>query len=185
MWCTLLPITIKGAEHIPKEPAIIAANHQSSIDIPLIGSLLKGFPHIWLAKKELFASPLFRFILSRAAVSIDIDTPQKAMRSLVTTLNTIKDKPVDALIFPEGGRYTDGSVHDFYGGFVILARKTGRPVVPVRIFNLGAVYPPGSFFAYPQPITVIVGKPIKMREGESDEAFKQRVYQWFVEQSEE
>ena len=46
---TLLPITFIGKENIPQEPAIFAANHQSSLDIPLVGSLLNGQPHVWLA----------------------------------------------------------------------------------------------------------------------------------------
>src|SRR5580765_4889404 len=47
--CTLLPITYKGLENIPKNQAVIfAANHQSTLDIPLVGVLSKAVPHIWL-----------------------------------------------------------------------------------------------------------------------------------------
>jgi len=88
------------------------------------------------------------------------------------------------MIFPEGGRYTDGTVHDFYGGFVILAKKTGRPVVPVRIFGVHKVYPPDTFWVQKYPITVVVGKPFVYQEGDTDQAFKDRVYQWFIEQKE-
>ena len=37
--CTLVPIDYKGLKNIPHEPCIIVANHQSSIDIPLVGAL--------------------------------------------------------------------------------------------------------------------------------------------------
>jgi 1-acyl-sn-glycerol-3-phosphate acyltransferase len=185
LWCTLLPSKIVGTQNIPRDPAIIVANHQSSLDVPLIGSLLKGYPHIWLAIKDLMRSPFLRFVLPRTAVLIDLKTPQTAMRSLIVALKTIQDMPCHVIVFPEGGRFTDGSIHDFYGGFVILAKKTGRPIVPIRSFNLGSVYPPGAFLAHPRLITVKIGKPMFMLDGESDEAFKERVYRWFVEQAEE
>src|SRR5258705_13386001 len=40
--CTLLPITYHGFENIPNEPVIFVVNHQSSLDIPLVGILSKG-----------------------------------------------------------------------------------------------------------------------------------------------
>src|SRR5579872_3425750 len=54
---SMLPITYKGLENIPKDkPVIFAANHQSTLDIPLLGVLSKGVPHVWLAKAELMDS---------------------------------------------------------------------------------------------------------------------------------
>ena len=87
------------------------------------------------------------------------------------------------IIFPEGGRYSDGKVHDFLWGFAIIARKTGRPVVPVLIVDTYKVYPMGSFFVNYSPIKVIIGKPFVMLEQESDEAFIKRVHAWFLQQS--
>lgn len=184
LFFTLLPVKIVGKENIPTTPAIIAPNHQSSLDIPLIGSLLHAHPHVWLAKAELMHSPILRFVLPRVAVLIDMSTPQKGMRSLIQTINLINGEPLHVIIFPEGGRYTDGMIHDFFSGFVILAKKTGRPVVPIRIFGLDRAYPPGSFLVHWTSISVVIGKPMFMQEGEEDDAFKQRVYAWFIEQKE-
>jgi 1-acyl-sn-glycerol-3-phosphate acyltransferase len=182
---TLLKITYKGLENIPHdEPAIIAANHQSSLDIPLIGAMLKRFPHIWLATITLMDSPILRFILPHATVLIDMSSPMKGMRSLIQAIQMIHGKHRHVVLFPEGGRFTDGSVHDFYAGFVILTKKTGRPVVPVRIFGANRAYPPKVFLINNSPITVVVGKPLYMQEDEDEEAFKNRVYQWFLEQKE-
>jgi len=179
---SFLSIIVRGRENMLHEPAIIVANHQSSLDIPLVGSLLHGFPHIWLATSDLMTSPILRFILPRVAVLIDMTSPQKGMRSLVNAINMVDDKPVHTVIFPEGGRYDDGEIHDFYGGFVIIAKKTGRPVVPIRIFNANKVYPKGAFLVQRYPITLVVGPALKQREDESDEAFKERVRAWFLEQ---
>jgi 1-acyl-sn-glycerol-3-phosphate acyltransferase len=180
---SFLPITYEGKENIPEGPVIFAANHQSSLDIPLVGILARGTPHVWLALSSLMKSPILRFVLPRVAVLVDMSTPVKGMRSLLQIVSLVTNKHRSVMIFPEGGRYTDGKVHDFYGGFVILAKKTGRPVVPVRIFGVNKVYPPKCFLVYSHPVRVVIGKPFTFHEGESDEEFKNRVYKWFVEQA--
>jgi 1-acyl-sn-glycerol-3-phosphate acyltransferase len=185
LFFSMLPIKIVGKENIPREPAIIIANHQSSLDIPLIGYVLHRFPHIWLAKAELMDSPILRFVLPRVAVLTDMSSPYKGMRSLIRIINLMNGKRIDVIIFPEGSRFTDGSIHDFFSGFVILAKKTGKPVVPIRIFGLNKAYPPDTFLIYRVPIKMIIGKPFIYQETDTEESFKERVYNWFLEQKED
>lgn len=179
---TFLPIKVIGGHLIPQEPAVVVANHQSSLDIPLVGQLLRCHPHVWLATYELMDSWLLRFILPRLVVLIDMRTPMKGMRSLIKAIKMIQEKKRHAVLFPEGERFADDKIHDFFGGFVILAKKTGRPVVPVRIFGACNAYPRGSFLIHWTPITVVVGEPMYMQPDESDAAFKKRVHAWFVAQ---
>jgi 1-acyl-sn-glycerol-3-phosphate acyltransferase len=185
LWCTFLPISTKGKHHIPQEPAIIAVNHQSSLDIPLVGAAIGVFPHVWLAFGAFFKKPFCHFLLSRLALPIDMQNVHAGMRSLVHAITYVQQRRMHVIIFPEGGRYTDGTIHDFYAGFVMLAKKTGRPVVPVCLHNAGRVYPPGAFMIVHHPIRVIIGSPMKMGQDESDDAFKQRVYAWFEESCKE
>jgi 1-acyl-sn-glycerol-3-phosphate acyltransferase len=183
---SLLPITYKGLENIPKNTAVIfAANHQSSLDIPLVGVLSKGVPHVWLAKAELMDSVFIRFIVPLISVLVDVTSPRNAMLSLRRILSIINNHHRNLIIFPEGARYTDGKIHEFFGGFVILAKKIGRPVVPVCILGINKAYPPETFWVQWHPITVIVGKPFVYGENDTDELFKNRVYQWFVDQMEQ
>ena len=183
---SLVPVTFVGRENIPSDqPVIFASNHQSSLDIPLVGVLPNGKPQIWLARAELLHSLLLRFILPRFAIVVDVNSPEKSMRSLRELMRVIKGKNTDVMIFPEGGRFTDDGVHEFFGGFVILAKLLKRPVIPVRIFGANKVYPPNTYLMKYHPIKVVVGKPFVLQENETNEQFKQRVYQWFIEQSEE
>jgi len=180
---TFLPIEFVGKENIPKEPAIIAANHQSALDIPLVGSLFNGYPHIWMAWSRLKTYWMGIF-LRRMAVLVDVSSPMKAMKSLVKAIKLAEGKKFHLIIFPEGSRSEGNEVHDFFAGFVILAKKIKCPVVPVLILNAYEVYPPGSFFINMRPIKVIVGKPFYYKEGDSDEEFKRRVHRWFVDEVE-
>lgn len=182
--CSLLPVTWIGWENLPNEPVVFAANHQSSLDIPLVGVLARSKPHIWLALKELIdRSYILRFILPRVGVLVDTSSQPAAARSLIKTIDIVNDnKNLDIMIFPEGGRFIDGSVHEFLGGFAILAKKTERPIVPVRIFGANKVYPPGTFLIHWHPIKVVIGKPMCQEDEETLEAFRERVYEWFVKQ---
>lgn len=183
---SMLPITYKGLENIPKDKAVIfAANHQSTLDIPLVGVLSKGVPHVWLAKAELMDSFFIRWIVPLISVLVDVSSPRNAMLSLRKIVNIVNNHHRNLMIFPEGARYTDGKIHDFFGGFAVIAKKTGRPVVPVCILGIDKAYPPETFWVHLYPITVIVGKPFMYEEYDTDETFKNRVYQWFVEQLEQ
>jgi 1-acyl-sn-glycerol-3-phosphate acyltransferase len=182
LWCTLLPIKFIGRENMPDGPVIFVANHQSALDIPLLGSLAGCTPHIWLATTYLLASPVLRFILPRTSVLVDTSSQIKAMRSLLVAIKLVNDgHHGHLLLFPEGGRYTDGTVHDFYGGFVLLAKETHRPIVPVFIDGVAQAYPPDSFLLHTVPITVTIGKPFYYDEkAGTDKEFKNSVYHWFV-----
>lgn len=182
---TFVPFRFRGLEHLPTEPSIIVANHQSALDIPVIAATLQHYPHVWLAVATLMDSPVLRFILPRVAVLVDMTTPMTGMRTLLEAIKLVNGKRCHIVIFPEGGRYIDGEIHDFFGGFVILAKKMGRPVTPILIHGLNKVFPPGSWLVYRHTVTVIVGEPFIIQEHESDELFVARVQRWFIDQVEQ
>lgn len=175
-----LKISYQGHLQLPEEPCIIVANHQSSFDIPLIGYALGDRAQVWLAWAELRKMPFLRIVLPRLAILVDPSSPGRAARSLVDTINIANTHPWDIVIFPEGGRFTDGKVHDFFAGFALLAKKTKRPVVPIKIVGVNNVYPPNTWFIIPKPIWVIVGKPFILEDNETEQAFTQRIYHWFT-----
>lgn len=180
---SLLPIRITGKEYLPAGPAIYIANHSSSLDIPVLGSLVGTKLHFWIAMKWLTRFWIFRLFLPRTAILVDMEGQSNGnVRSLIRILQLVKERQMSIMIFPEGGRYTDGTVHEFYGGFVLLARKTGLPIIPVRIFNLQKVYPPNTFWVHYYPVKVVIGEPMRPGDDETDEACKERVHKWFIDQ---
>lgn len=178
-----IPITIKGKENIPAAPVVVVANHQSSLDIPLISTAIGTHPHVWLAWAMLMKSFVYRLFLPKVAVLIDTSSAHKATRSLLTAIATVKHERLHAIIFPEGARYIDDEVHEFFGGFVVLAKRTDRPVLPIRILNANRAFPPGSFLLHWTRIKVVVGPAMYQGAEETDADFKDRVYQWFVQQT--
>ena len=179
---SFLPILYKGKNNLPKGPAVYVANHQSSLDIPVVGNLLQRKPHIWMAKKELMDTWFLRFVLPNIAVLVDMSTPTKGMRSLVKIIRMVKEYDLSVIFFPEGGRYVDGRIHDFFAGFAILAKKARLPVVPIYIKNLNKVYPPDSFWVYYNQVDVVIGEPLHMQKDEGERDFTDRVRSWFLKQ---
>lgn len=177
-----VPVQVRGVT-MPHEPAIIIANHQSSFDIPLLGVLMNGYPHVWLFLARFAKIPLFGFVTRRMNIVVDYVSTRRLVGALDEALDIIHSYRSHVILFPEGGRYTDGTIHKFLWGFAILAKKTGRPVVPVLIQNAHKVYPPGSFLVHSHPITLTVGQPFMCQKDESEEAFIQRVHAWFSEKN--
>ena len=173
-----------GKKLAKRGPVIFVANHQSAIDAPLLGTLARGRPHIWLARHELMQWGLLKWVLPRLAMVVEVTSRQKAMSSLLRLVRLVKGTDIDIMIFPEGARYSDDKVHKFYGGFVMLAKLLKRPVVPVGIVGVNKVYPPDTVWVYKHPVQIITGEPLELQDNETDDEFKDRVHQWFVDQVE-
>lgn len=183
VWASFMPVTVTGKENIPQGPVVFAANHQSSFDIPLLGSLANGYPNVWLFLKRYAHVPIFGFIARRMNVVVDVSGIRKAIRSISEGIDRVKGKNRHLMIFPEGGRATDDRVRDFFYGFAIIAKEIQRPVVPVMMFNVNRVYPPGSFLIHYYPIKIVIGKPFVFNTDESLDDFVERVHAWFVGQT--
>ena len=182
LFSTFLPVTYQGFEYLPKKPVIFVANHQSNLDILLIGSVVGARPCAWLAKSDLFEYPLLGSLLGNWSVPVYLngDRPadykgavQGAVEKLVQGFSII--------IFPEAGRYNDGIIHPFYSGFAAMAKLSGAQVVPLFISGAGQAMPAGARLIRSAPLMITVGKPMICGADESVQSFKERVYEWFVE----
>jgi 1-acyl-sn-glycerol-3-phosphate acyltransferase len=180
---TFVPVEIVGEENLMRnQRAIYIANHQSALDIPVVGYLACCNPQVWFALEYYVDKPIVGFFIRNIGVAIDRDDPFKAARSLVKALKILEDKPYSFVIFPEGGRFNDGSVHEFLQGYVVVAKRTGLPIIPIYMPNNGVIYPPGSLVVYDHPLKIVVGKPFRYNQEETDDQFAQRVFAWYQEQ---
>lgn len=179
-----IKIVYKGFERELKKPVIFVANHQSSLDIPLIGCAVSSFPLIWLARSELEESLLLRIVLRCCAIVTEVKNPKKSALSLRRLFGLLRDGDSCPVIFPEGSRYDDGLIHDFFNGFAFLARETKRAVVPILIEKAFQVYPRGAFFVNrASVITITQGPEFWIASGETLDEFGARVKTWFLQKA--
>lgn len=126
-----LRFQVEGLEHIPKSgPVIIACNHISFWDPPLVGSSIRREVH-FVAKAELFENRLFGGLLSRYN-AIPIHRGPQARRGLRGAEEVLGNGGA-VIIFPEGTRSKTSEFLPPKAGITRLAALTRSPVVPVRI----------------------------------------------------
>jgi 1-acyl-sn-glycerol-3-phosphate acyltransferase len=156
-------VAVAGTEQLdPEKPYIFAANHQSQFDIFVLQGFL-GVNFRWLAKKELFAVPIWGAAMRGAGyIPIDRSHGRKAIKSLDEAAKKI-GAGTSVIIFPEGTRSRDGKLRDFKAGAMVLAIKSGVPIVPVAIIGTYAILPKGKLLMNPGKVRIRVGRPIETK----------------------
>jgi len=145
----------------PRRPAIFMANHQSLFDIPVLFVTLPGQARM-LAKESLFRIPIFGWAIRLGGfISIDRKDRSRAKESFDAAARRLRSG-TSALIFPEGTRSRDGRLLAFQRGGLLLALKSGLPIVPVGIEGTLEVQPKSSFLIRPRTIMVRYGRPIEV-----------------------
>jgi 1-acyl-sn-glycerol-3-phosphate acyltransferase len=145
-------LRIEGLEHIPKKSNfIIVANHNSFLDPVVIGACVPRKIHC-ISLRNLYKIPIMKWVLQR------LETLPSGSSSLQAVKLLQENKNVG--LFPEGGVSRDGKLKDFRRGAVLLALKTGRPIVPCAIIGTFHALPFGSSFPKFVPIKVKIGKPV-------------------------
>ena len=105
---SFLEVKIFGKYNIPDGPVIFVANHQSSIDIPIVAALIGSRKHIWRVLEYYANFPVLGFFVRRMNVTVDRGNTEKSARSIVKVLRWLKDQDRDLIVFPEAARFIDG-----------------------------------------------------------------------------
>jgi len=153
-------VQVEGTETLQTgHPYIFAANHQSQFDIFALQGFL-GIDFRWLAKKELFRVPIWGAAMRRAGyIPIDRSHGRQAIKSLEKAAQKIA-KGTSVIIFPEGTRSKDGKLQKFKSGAMLLAIKSGVPLVPVAITGTYDILPKGHLLVHSGQVRIKVGQPI-------------------------
>ena len=151
-------VTVAGSERLdPTRSYVLASNHQSIYDIPIL------FAHLPLqlrivAKASLGAFPFLGWHLRRTGhLLVNRRNPGAdivlKMRRLVSASSSL-------IVFPEGTRSVDGRVGRFKKGSFLVAIEAGLPVVPVSVSGSRDVMKKGRLMVCPGDVRVIVHPPI-------------------------
>ncbi|MDR1818604.1 MAG: 1-acyl-sn-glycerol-3-phosphate acyltransferase [Puniceicoccales bacterium] len=137
-------LDVSGLANVPPGASIIACNHQSFLDPPLVGSSLPR-ETFFFARKTLFRNPVLGWIL-RTCNTIPVDRDGGSDVAAFKRVFSILRGGRSLLMFPEGTRSRDGQLQEAQAGIGLIACKTRVPVVPVRVFGARDMLPRGSFF---------------------------------------
>jgi 1-acyl-sn-glycerol-3-phosphate acyltransferase len=147
-----------NAERVPLQGGVIlASNHASFLDPPLVGSGLKRDIN-YLARESLFRFPGIGALL-RSWNSVPVDRDGGGAKGLKKILDRLLAGG-GIILFPEGTRTPDGQLQPARSGIGLTVIKSSAPVVPVRVFGTFHAY--GRHLKFPRPHRVAVkyGQPL-------------------------
>lgn len=162
LYATYFRWRVYNPENVPRTgPVVLAANHASFIDPPLVGCALPRDIN-YLARESLFRFPGIGWIL-RSWNAVPVDRDGGGAKGLKMILDRLHSGGA-IILFPEGTRTTDGKLQSARSGIGLTVIKSEAPVVPVRVFGTYEAY--GRHLTIPRPrqITVKYGKPMMFTE---------------------
>jgi putative phosphoserine phosphatase/1-acylglycerol-3-phosphate O-acyltransferase len=156
-------LNVVGEENLWSDrPAVFIFNHQSSIDVAVIGALVRR-DLTGVAKVEAARDPRFAPIgFVTDVVYVDRSNSKQARAALKPAVDRLRSGTSIA-IAPEGTRSPTPRLGRFKKGAFHLAMQARVPLVPIVIRNAGDVMWRGSFVIRPGTIDVAVLDPISTR----------------------
>lgn len=183
-WCSLFLFLTKhicktnyqvfGLENIIKEKSIFASNHQSTWETLAFNSILPQ--HVWIAKQELLKIPFFGWAFRTVSpIAIDRKNPAVASKQIISQGTKRINDGFWILVYPEGTRVaTNVKNQPYKTGTARMALQLNLPITPIA-HNAGYVMPRNSFWIYPGLVTIIIGKPIYIVEGDNIESLTLKI----------
>jgi 1-acyl-sn-glycerol-3-phosphate acyltransferase len=147
-----------NAERVPLTgPVILASNHASFIDPPLVGSgIHRGINY--LARESLFRFPGIGWLL-RNWNAVPVDRDGGGAKGLKAILDRLLAGGA-IILFPEGTRTKDGRLQPARSGIGLIVIKSNAVVIPVRVFGTYEAYGRHMKVPRPKPIAVKYGRPM-------------------------
>lgn len=136
---------VEGEEYLfSTRPAIFIGNHQTELDILMLGYIFPPFCSV-TAKKSLKYIPFLGWFMALSkTVFIDRGNRESAMKAFDGAVKEMKTNRQSVFIFPEGTRsYSDEpTLLPFKKGAFHLAVKAGVPIVPIVAENYSHILSP-------------------------------------------
>ena len=169
---------VHGAEHLSEleEPAIICPTHASHIDVSALRLALG--PHYRRRLAPAVAADYFRANRVRwffAAWLGAFQFVRAASPDSIAAAEALLARGWNILVFPEGTRTRTGEMGQFKPGVGLIARRSGRPVLPVKITGTHTILRPGARRPHRGHVEVRFGSPLSIGGDEDVRAFMTRL----------
>jgi 1-acyl-sn-glycerol-3-phosphate acyltransferase len=164
----LSPVKVTGMSNLSvahngefdrSKPCVYAVTHASALDIPILYVYLP-FQFRIIFKSELLSYPFVGWHLKRSGqVCINQQNPAASIGAVKSALRSLRGG-MPLVIFPEGGRTTDGRIQPFLPGAFFLAIKAQADIVPIALVDTFDLLPMNTYHIKCQPLEMRVGEPI-------------------------
>lgn len=169
---------VRGAEHIPATgPAVLAGNHIGFLDFTFIGyaARRRGRFVRFMSKRSIFELPIVgRLMRSMGHIPVDRAAGWPAARR---GIDRVREGELIG-VFPEATISRSWLLKPFRRGAAGIARFCGVPLVPVVVWGGHRIYTVDGHRSLRRrmPITILVGEPLTVRDGESVDELSARLH---------
>ncbi|GBD99236.1 1-acyl-sn-glycerol-3-phosphate acyltransferase [bacterium BMS3Abin07] len=167
-----LRFEVSGKGNIPeKGGVIIASNHLSYLDPPLVGISIKRRA-TYMAKSGLFGIPLIGKFVESFSFPVDRKNPKPS--TIKDAVRRLKNGEL-IVMFPEGTRSPAGDSTSGKRGVAIIAAMSKAVIIPAHIEGTERALPVGAKFIRPAKVRITFGKALAIKPGESEKEFQVRI----------
>lgn len=161
--CPIYGYRWKGTRYVPDSGAfLLAPNHQSFLDPPLVGVPLSHRRFCYVASKKYFKVPILgpmMRVMGGFPIDLTARFDRTAWRMCIRTL----ELGWGMVVFPEGTRSPTRGLRPLQPGVARMALQTGASIIPVAVTGVHDIWPPGR--RWPRlrgQITIKYYRPIRV-----------------------
>lgn len=144
-WMVGLRTEVRGTP--PEGGVLIAAKHQSFLDIIIIVSVVPR-PKFIMKTQLRWAPILGWYALRIGCVPVDRGKRAQAIQQMMNGVESGHQEPGQLIIYPQGTRVAPGAVKPYKVGTAILYEQTGQTCVPAAT-NVGVFWPRTGIYRKP------------------------------------
>ena len=155
----LIEVEVRGVEHIPEGPLLVAGKHQSVWETFYLPALFND--PCMVEKKELFYIPIYGwpYTYKFRMIGVDRKAGSKALKDLIKRGREEIAAGRQIIILPEGTRRAVGAEPDYKPGAAALYAALGVPCLPFGL-NAGLFWPRRQFLRKPGKLVIEFGPAI-------------------------
>lgn len=154
------------------KPAMIIANHQSLLDLPL--TMMMSPKMVVMTGQWVWESKIY----GKVVKFCDYFPSSMPMEEMLDHIKDVMSRGYSVLIFPEGTRSEDCQIHTFRRGAFHLAEQLQCDILPMVISGTGKVLPKTDFCLHDGHMILEIGKRISFSEGIMGENHGQLTRYW-------
>jgi 1-acyl-sn-glycerol-3-phosphate acyltransferase len=158
-------LSVEAGGLLPKQPPfVMIANHTSHLDALLLTSALPCrlcdcvFPVA--AGDVFFNTPAMSLFTATLINALPMWRKNCGSHALAELRKRLLEEPCGLILFPEGTRSRDGSLHAFKAGLGMLTASTNVPVIPCHLSGAFQAFPPTARWPRPRKVRLKIGQPL-------------------------
>ncbi len=132
---------VEGLEKTPKDGRfLLVCNHTSLLDVVILLKYFKKSQLAFISKRENNTMFLIGKIMHKLSCPlINRENDREALKTILKSIQLIKDDEVSIAVFPEGYISKDYLLHPFRNGVFKIAQKSKVPVVVCTLKNTSKI----------------------------------------------